>query len=597
MATLFFISQYISSIIHSQPQQCQSLQDIYNTAKYLWHQQRYSKAYRIFHALGEQHQYKTSTCAWYQVQCLLALHHWHQAVLVCLEQAKRCSSEQWYLIASDIYMNRCDYTLAWEILNRAPDSTNILDAKRLAYEGIQHRSCIRRNDILDKLPYDVAISVFLCLDLPSLVRCTRVSKRWRCYLVDSPQLWNELEFAKQAVNLPISTINAYLSRLGKMPLTKLVIRHQQADGDGILMALAQRQCYRLKALIISDMICTPALFFNALEYIGSTLDTLHWGGVSLRLNDIIDTLPKMCTQLKHLTVQDCFTSLHDARLHNGATYRLENFGDRFPAAFIKTIEDLSLLPYIESLELTGIHGLTASHLASIVIRCPNMRKLVLNRCLVNIIPVFNILQTCCPKLQYFEYERNRYCQQFDQYQSSSNRQPNEKIYEPLFCKPHYPWKHVKIHMTHMLTDIVIKNFLHGSTLALETLDLRGNTLISDQGLLENPPMKSLKSLQLRECYSLTSKGLSTLLLQSPLLEHVNLSHLATVDDDVLCQLANCQKLQTLDLSYANLTVTDETFRYFIDQRSHTLKTLALDYTSISKELLCYSMMKLKSGAV
>lgn len=220
MATLFFISQYISryakqreiglhslcidscdtifvSIIHSQPQQCQSLQDIYNTAKYLWHQQRYSKAYRIFHALGEQHQYKTSTCAWYQVQCLLALHHWHQAVLVCLEQAKRCSSEQWYLIASDIYMNRCDYTLAWEILNRAPDSTNILDAKRLAYEGIQHRSCIRRNDILDKLPYDVAISVFLCLDLPSLVRCTRVSKRWRCYLVDSPQLWNELEFANK----------------------------------------------------------------------------------------------------------------------------------------------------------------------------------------------------------------------------------------------------------------------------------------------------------------------------------------------------------------------------------------------------------------
>lgn len=638
MATLSFIAQYISrytkqrkiglhslcidscdtifvSIIHSQPQQCQSLQDIYNTAKYLWHQQRYSEAYRIFHALGEQHQYKTSTCAWYQVQCLLALHHWHQAVLVCLEQAKRCSSEQWYLIASDIYMNRCDYTLAWEILNRAPDSTNILDAKRLAYEGIQHSSCIRRNDILDKLPYDVAINVFLCLDLPSLVRCTRVSKRWRCYLVNSPQLWNELEFAKQAVNLPVSTINAYLSRLGKMPLTKLVIRHQQADGDGILMALAQRQCYRLKALsmlqiflctyhvshtsllVISDMICTPALFFNALEYIGSTLNTLHWGGVSVRLNDIIDTLPKMCTQLKHLTVQDCFTSLHDARLHNGATYRLENFGDRFPAAFIKTIEDLSLLPYIESLELTGIHGLTASHLASIVIRCPNMRKLVLNRCLVNIIPVFNVLQTCCPKLQYFEYERNRYCQQFDQHQSSPNRQPSEKIYEPLFCKPHYPWKHVKIHMTHMLTDSVIKNFLHGSTSALETLDLRGNTLISDQGLLENVPMKSLKSLQLRECYSLTSKGLSTLLLQSPLLEHVNLSHLATVDDDVLRQLANCQKLQTLDLSYANLNVTDETFRCFIDQRSHTLKTLALDYSSISKELLCYSMMKLKSGAV
>lgn len=605
------------SIIHSPPQQCQSLQDIYSTAKHLWHQQRYSEAYRIFHALGEQHQYKTSTCAWYQIQCLLALNHWHQAVHVCLAQAKKCASDQWYLTAADIYMSRCDYTLAWETLNRAPDSSDILDAKRLAYEGIQHTSCIRRNDILDKLPYDVAIRVFLCLDLPSLVRCTRVSKRWRHYLVYSPQLWNELEFAKQAANLPISTINAYLSRLGKMPLTKLVIRHQQADGDGILMALAQRQCYRLKTLsmhygslscayhvshllaylVISDIICTPALFFNALEYIGSTLDTLHWGGVSLRLNDIIDTLPKVCTQLKHLTVHDCFTSLHDARLHNGATYRLEHVGDRFPASFTKTIENLSLLPHIESLELTGIHGLTASHLASIVIRCPNMRKLVLNRCLVNIIPVLNILQSYCPKLQHLEYERNRYCQQLDQYQDAASRQPNEKIHAPLFCKPHYPWKHVKVHLTHMLTDNVIKSFLDGSASTLETLDLRGNTIISDQGLLSDAPMKHLKRLELRECYSLTSKGVCTLLSQSPLLEHVNLSHLVIIDDDVLCQLANCQKLQTLDLSYANLAVTEETFRYFIDQRLHTLKSLALDYANISKELLCYSMMKLKSGAV
>lgn len=215
----------------------------------MWHQQRYSEAYRIFHALGEQHQYKTPMCAWYQVQCLLALNYWHQAVLVCLEQAKTCTSDQWHLMAADIYMDRYDYTLAWETLNRAPDaSTHILDAKRLAYEGIQHTRCVRRSDILDKLPYDVALHVFLCMDLPSLVRCTRVSRRWRQYLVYRPQLWNELEFVKQAANLPISTINAYLSRLGKMPLTKLAIRHQQADGDGILMALAQRQCYRLKTL-------------------------------------------------------------------------------------------------------------------------------------------------------------------------------------------------------------------------------------------------------------------------------------------------------------------------------------------------------------
>lgn len=145
-------------------------------------------------------------------------------------------------------MNRCDFTLAWEILNYAPSSAKVMHTKRLAYEGIQHASCIRRSDILDKLPYDVAMNVFLCLDLPSLVRCTRVSNRWRQCLVLSPHLWNELEFAKRAAHLPISTVNVYLSRLGKMPLTKLVIRHQQADGDGILMALAQRKCRRLKTL-------------------------------------------------------------------------------------------------------------------------------------------------------------------------------------------------------------------------------------------------------------------------------------------------------------------------------------------------------------
>lgn len=344
------------------------------------------------------------------------------------------------------------------------------------------------------------------------------------------------------------------------------------------------------------MICTPALFFNALEYIGSTLHTLHWGGVSLRLNDIMDILPKMCIQLKHLVVQDCFNSLYDAQLHNGVTYRLENFGDRFPTTFTETIETLSLLPHVETLELSGIHGLTASHLASIVVRCPNLKKLVLNRCLVNIIPVLNILQTNCPKLQYFEYERNRYCQQLN-LQQLSPRQPDEKRHEPYFNKPQYPWKQVKIHLTHMLTDSVIRNFLHGSKATLETLNLQGNTLISDKGLLTKTAMKNLKTLHLRECFGLTSHGLTTLLEQSPLLEHVDLSHLGIINDTVFQQLAKCQNLQTLDLSYANLSISDETFKYFIDQQLLTLKRLALDFTNISKELLCYSMMKLKKGAV
>ncbi|CEP11353.1 hypothetical protein [Parasitella parasitica] len=588
---------HVNVVIHSQPQPCQSLQDVFDTAKNLWHRRNYTEAFRIFYELGERYEYNSSACAWYQIQCLLALGHWRQAILISLEQTKKCSSEQWHLIASDIYMSRCDYTLAWEILNRAPHSARVIHDRRLAYEGIQHAKCIRRNDILDILPYDVALNVFMCLDLSSLARCTRVSKRWRHCLVFSPHLWNELEFVKPAMHLPISTVNAYLSRLGRLSLTKLVIRHQQTDGDGILMALlAQQQCRRLKTLIISDMICTPALFFNALEYIGSTLYSFHWGGVSLRLNDIIDVLPRICTQLKCLRIQDCFTSLYDAQFHNGTLYRLESFGDRFPATFTDTLKTQSLLPYVETLELSAIHGFTVSHLASIVIRCPNLKKLVLYRCLVDIIPVLNILQTNCPKLQYFEYERNRYCQQFDMYQLSPS-ELDEKRYEPYFCKPQYPWKQVKIHLTHTLTDNVLENLLHGSKTALETLDLRGNTIISDQGLLCDTSMKNLKTLCLRECHGLTSRGLITLLAQSPLLEHVDLSHLDTIDDGVLQRLATCQNLHTLDLSYANLNVTSETFKHFIDQRMLTLKRLALDFTTIPKELLCYSMMKLKTSAI
>lgn len=216
----------------------------------MWYQQKYSEAYRVFYELGETHQYQSSLCAWYQIQCLLALGHWRRAIFTCLEQANKCSSERWHLMASDIYMNRRDFTLAWEILNRAPDSVNVNHSKRLAYEGAHYTTrCIRRSDILDKLPYDVVINVFLCLDLPSLVRCTRVSRRWRHCLVSSPHLWSELEFVKQAAHLPISTVKSYLSRLGKTPLSKLTIRHQQADGDEILMALlAQEQCYHLKTL-------------------------------------------------------------------------------------------------------------------------------------------------------------------------------------------------------------------------------------------------------------------------------------------------------------------------------------------------------------
>lgn len=231
---------------------CQTLTDIYNTAKYYYRKHQFTESYRIFFEL-EMTNYRQSVCAWYQIQCLLQLGHWRHAINKCHEwKKKQPHVAQWYLIASEIYMSRSDFTLAWEELLQAsvsvPNTDDSFDEicfkKRISYEGRR----VVQNDILDSLPYDVACDVFQCLDLESLVRCTRVSKKWRHCLLSSSHLWNDLQFSKRAAQLKISTLDTYLSRLKRTGLTKLSIRHQQTDGDGIFMTLAQRDCCRLKIL-------------------------------------------------------------------------------------------------------------------------------------------------------------------------------------------------------------------------------------------------------------------------------------------------------------------------------------------------------------
>lgn len=164
------------------------------------------------------------------------------------------SNAIWYLIASDIYVDQLDYTLAWEILNKAAgaaadsqDYTEILFKKRIAYEGL--KKGIQRRDILDKLPYDIACVVFKCLDLASLVKCTRVNKKWRQFLLSSFYLWNGLEFINNhaAAKMTTNLLSTYLAR--SVSLSKLVIRNQHiTDGDAVLMLLVQHECNRLKTL-------------------------------------------------------------------------------------------------------------------------------------------------------------------------------------------------------------------------------------------------------------------------------------------------------------------------------------------------------------
>jgi hypothetical protein len=232
------------------------LTDIFKKAKYYCYNGKLIESYRLFYQLETSHHFKESTCAWYQIQCLIQLGHWRQAITKCHEWNKKQPQETtWYLLASEIYLDKLDFHLAWEELLEASihvpttnnDYNEILSKKRMAFEAIQ-KITAPRNDILSILPYDVVCEIFFCLDLESLVRCTRVSTKWRQLLLSSSHLWNELQFSKKAAQLKITTVDTYLNRLKRSSLTNLSIQHQQIDGDGILMTLAQHECYRLKTL-------------------------------------------------------------------------------------------------------------------------------------------------------------------------------------------------------------------------------------------------------------------------------------------------------------------------------------------------------------
>lgn len=330
---------------------------------------------------------------------------------------------------------------------------------------------------------------------------------------------------------------------------------------------------------------------------GSTLNTLQWGGLSIRLNELIDMLSNNCPHLKHLKLHDCFTTLYDLQVQNVNRYRLESFGVSLPTDYIQALHTLSKLKNVQSLELSGIHGLNAGHLANILFRCPQLKSLTLSRCLVDIIPVLNILAKSCPKLQYLFYDRNQYCRQYDIYQLQ-RQQHSHHILSTKSAQTKYPWIQLKIHLTHMLTDSTVRHLLEGSKSTIEVLDLRGNTEITGQGLIDQEtPMHCLKTLCLKECTGITTKGLIHLISQSPLLENIDLSDLSIINDDVFRQLSLCSYLRTLNLSKAKLCVSDNVYKDFIDKKKDTLEKLILENTTIPSALLCYSMRKLKTDII
>lgn len=271
--------------------------------------------------------------------------------------------------------------------------------------------------------------------------------------------------------------------------------------------------------------------------------------------------------------------MFDIRMPNGTSYRLEDFGESFPSEFISSTLSLPTLPHLTSLELTSIHGLTASHLAHILIRCPNLIRLKLHRCLVNIIPVLNILKSFCPHIKYLTYEKNQCCMPSPYFQQLQPKQ---------YPSYNHPWIELKIQSTDTLTDHVLQDLLVST---IEHLDLSGSGLITDAGILHKP-LKNLKSLSLRGCTGITREGVLDLLKQNTRLEHVDLP---VLNDAILDQLSTCQNLKTL--VSARVDVSNERYKAFIDARKCTLRKVRLDQSSISTELLCYTMQHVKTGYI
>lgn len=220
--------------------------------------------------------------------------------------------------------------------------------------------------------------------------------------------------------------------------------------------------------------------------------------------------------------------------YGGFLLQLERFGGLFSDNYIDSIALLPPLP-IRQLRLSGIHRLTAAHLAAILLRCPNLIELTLENCMVNIIPVINILCYSCPCLEQLHYHRNnfgilpitdsslspippfspRWQRRWQRFQSSietttetmtarnrqltsnvatdsiSGTQHNHDQSTPLSAsysntystyrndKDRSFWKQLSLKQTRSLTDDLLHFILVDSYHTVEYLDLKGNTQLGD----------------------------------------------------------------------------------------------------------------------
>lgn len=346
------------------------------------------------------------------------------------------------------------------------------------------------------------------------------------------------------------------------------------------------------------MLCKPSLFYDLLRRAGPTLRCLRWNGLILKLNDIFDTAADSCPHLEELDVSYCFTS-RKGRFEPSRF--LESYGKDLPKELMDDKKQQRPL-YIKRLRLTSIHEMIGPELIHMLLRTPHLTHLELEYCLVSFIPIANMLQHCCPRLQHLVYKRHRYARQYQDVIPHS---------QPSIPMPPRRWRVIELNKSLSVTDTIMRDMIIRADLSLlERLELDSNTYITDKSLFvilqrlhhdtasssSSSTLSNLHTLNLGHCTALTEQGLLRFLVACPMLRHVNLTRLSAVTDAVLDTLSQMEKLQTLDITFCS-HVTDQGIIQLVKQRQDSLQQIHLTHSNVSPAALSFVFRTLKYDGI
>ncbi|KAI8086714.1 uncharacterized protein BX664DRAFT_336586 [Halteromyces radiatus] len=589
-----------------------SLHIIQQKGEILYQHGQYEQVYRLvtgMQDLQRQHWDKNQTreqyhrlqqlCFRYRLQCLVQLGKYQQALQLCKLIVKCYPNCNWYLVSYDYMEPPLDK--AWQLFRQC--YMFLFNDNELHWHQVVRQvtpvqvTSYFYLDLVLVLPCEVVHSIFALLPLDSLVRCSRVSHTWRKLLLSTPLLWQHLYFDG---SLSANTVDLYLSRLQGAPLTSLHI-NCDLDAETLLSSLCNSNCTQLQVLDLTRLHCVNRngwlLFQKVIYSTGKAFKKLKLGSSSFKLDDIMDLVSKACPQLELLDLRDCFTSQTILPLDGLAS--LEHICESLPITINNYVEHLPILG-LRQLELSDIHGLTIIHLASILLRSPCLVDLTLRNCLVNIIPIVNVLRHCCPDLANFVYHRNQLGRnpiiEHNPIHSSVSPtlpltmmiQPttssNDRIHSGLLQS----WKKLSLIQTRALTNDLLHYVLFGSYHTIQSLDLTGSLGLTDECLFNMIP-SSLEECKLAGCMNITTLGLCSFLQNTPHLRILDVSGLSGVTDMVLLSIAlHCRRLVKLNLTLCR-SITDTGLQLFIDTLDSPLQELGLARTNLTTPSLTYAM--------